>query len=81
MEIMTPHRVRPLLFGAAVAVAFVVGSWSAQRSEITAPDGTTTVYAGMSTSALMAQVRTDLKDGEYLFLPNPGAAYPLAYPP
>ena len=70
MENMTPRRVRPLYFGVALSVAFVVGGWSTQRSEITAPDGTTTVYAGVSTSALMAQVRTDLKDGEYLFLPN-----------
>ena len=70
MEIMTPRSVRPLLFCVALAVAFVVGSWSARRSEVAAPDGTTTVYAGMSTSNLMAQVRTQLKEGEYLFLPN-----------
>ena len=70
MEIMTPRRVRPLLFCVALGVAFVVGSWSARRSEVAAPDGTTTVYAGMSTSNLMAQVQADLKKGEYLFLPN-----------
>ncbi len=67
---MTPRRVRPLLFCVALGSAFVVGSWNVRHSEITSPDGTTTVYSGMSTSTLMAQVRTDLKNGEYLFLPN-----------
>ena len=70
MEIMTSRRLGPLLFCLALGVAFVVGSWSARRSEVIAPDGTTVVYPGASWSTLMAQVQTDLKEGEYLFRPN-----------
>lgn len=70
MEIMTTRRVHPLFFCLALAGAFALGSWSHRHSETTSSDGTRTVYSPAARSALMAQVREQLKDGDYLFLPN-----------
>lgn len=67
---MTTRRVHPLFFCLALAGAFVFGSWSHQDIEITGSDGTRTVYPAIAGSSLTAQVQEQLKDGEYLFLPN-----------